>query len=104
MVLLVSPAAKLTGPVGNAAPKSAAVAGLLPLPVTASLSVDAAVVLLLRVTVRVNGVLPLLPSFRLAVAAAIDSEVSSLRMVPMAVAVPRVVPALGFRSEARRVG
>ena len=36
MVLLVSPAAKLTVPVGNTPPvKSAAAAGLAPLPVTA---------------------------------------------------------------------
>ena len=53
-----------------------------------------------RVTVKVKAVLPLLPSFRLALAAAIDSDgpaaVSSLRMVPVAVAVPMAVPALGF--------
>ena len=55
-----------------------------------------------RVTVKVKAVLPLLPSFRLALAAAIDSDgpaaVSSLRMVPVAVAVPMVVPALGLDS------
>ena len=73
MVLLVSPAAKLTVPVGNTPPaKSAAAAGLAPLPVTAKAAVEAAAVLPVRVTVKVNAVLPLLPSFRLAFAAAID--------------------------------
>src|SRR6478609_12044122 len=101
MVLLVSPAAKLTVPVGKAAPvKSAAFAGLAPLPVTAKAAVDAPAVLPVRVTVKVKAVLPLLPSFRLAFAAAIDSDgptaPSSLTMVPVAVAVPMVVPELGF--------
>ena len=54
------------------------------------------------VTVKVKAVLPLLPSFRLALVAAIDSDgpaaASSLRIVPVAVAVPMVVPALGFDS------
>ena len=42
-----------------------------------------------RVTVKVNGVLPLLPSARLTLAAAIESAggASSLRMVPVAAAV-----------------
>ena len=35
IVLLVSPAAKLTTPLGSVPPKSAALAGLAPLPVTA---------------------------------------------------------------------
>ncbi len=35
MVLLISPAAKLTVPLGSVPPKSAALAGLTPLPVTA---------------------------------------------------------------------
>src|SRR5919106_714187 len=74
IVLLVSPAAKLTVPVGNTPPaKSAAVAGLAPLPVTAKAAVEAAAVLPLRVTVKVNAVLLLLPSFWLAFAAVIDS-------------------------------
>ena len=73
MVLLVSPAAKLTVPVGNTPPaKSAAAAGLAPLPVTAKAAVDAPAVLPVRDTVKVKAVLPLLPSFRLAFAAAID--------------------------------
>src|SRR5918992_4727377 len=74
MVLLVSPAAKLTVPVGNTPPaKSAAAAGLAPLPVTAKAAVDAPAVLPVRDTVKVKAVLPLLPSFRLAFAAAIDN-------------------------------
>ena len=52
--------------------KSAAAAGLAPLPVTAKAAVDAPVVLPVRDTVKVKAVLPLLPSFRLAFAAAID--------------------------------
>ena len=50
-----------------------------------------------RVTVKVNGVVPLLPSAWLALAAAIESArpVSSLRMVPVAAAVAIVVPAGG---------
>src|SRR4051794_36212771 len=72
-VFVVSPAAKLTVPLGNAPPvKSAAVAGLAPLPVTAKAAVEAPAVLPLRETVKVKAVLPLLPSFRLAFAAAID--------------------------------
>ena len=52
MVLLVSPAAKLTVPVGNTPPaKSAAAAALAPLPVTAKAAVDAPAVLPVRVTV-----------------------------------------------------
>ena len=72
--LLVSPAAKLTVPVGRLPPaKSAAVAGLLPLPPTTKAAVEAAVVLPVRVTVKVKAVVPLFPSLRLALAAAIDS-------------------------------
>ena len=52
-----------------------------------------------RVTVKVNVVLPVLPSFWLALVAAIASEVpaaaSSLRIVPVAAAVVIVVPELG---------
>ena len=54
-----------------------------------------------RVTVNVNGVLPVLPSALLASLAAIESArpaASSLRMVPVAAAVPMVVPALGADS------
>ena len=103
MVLLVSPAAKLTVPVGRMPPaKSAAVAGLLPLPPTTKAAVEAAVVLPVRVTVKVKAVLPLLPSFRLALVAAIDSdgptEASLFMIVPVVLAVPRTVPALGLDS------
>src|SRR5438477_8859085 len=59
IVLLVSPAAKLTVPEGKAAPtKSDPAAGLAPLPVTAQLALVAVLVLPPRVTVKVNGVLP----------------------------------------------
>ena len=59
IVLLVSPAAKLTVPDGKTAPaKSEAEAGLAPLPVTAQLALVAMLVLPPRVTVKVNGVLP----------------------------------------------
>src|SRR5262249_61487359 len=61
--LLVSPAAKLTVPLGNAAPvKSAAVAALAPLPATVYVADDAPVVSPEPATVNPNGVLPLLPS------------------------------------------
>ena len=55
-----------------------------------------------RVTVKVNGVLPVLPSALLAAVAAIAKEApaeqSSLIMVPVAAAVAMVVPALGADS------
>src|SRR6478672_1307956 len=74
--LLASPAAKLTVPVGNAAP----------------------VVSPERVTQNVNDLLPALPSALLASVAAIANDgfwASSLTMVPVAAAVEMVVPALG---------
>src|SRR5262245_26399596 len=77
MSWLVWPAAKLTVPVGNTPPsaaKSAALAGLAPLPETVQVADDAPVVLPERVTVKVNGVLPVLPSALLAAAAAIAKE------------------------------
>ena len=59
IVLLVSPAAKLTVPDGRTAPtKSDPAAGLAPLPVTAQLALVAMLVLPPRVTVKVNAVLP----------------------------------------------
>ena len=94
IVLLVSPLAKLTVPVGSAAPtKSAASAAFAPLPVTAQSAEPAWLVSPERVTVKVNAVLPLLPSALLADAAAIASDASSFRIVPDAAAVPIVVPA-----------
>src|SRR4051812_45952372 len=59
IVLLVSPAAKLTVPDGKTAPaKSDPAAGLAPLPVTAQLALVAILVLPSRVTVKVKAVLP----------------------------------------------
>ena len=70
IVVLVSPAAKLTVPVGSAPPaKSAAVT---PLPLTAQLAVLVPVVSPLRVTVKVKGVAPALPSALFAEAAVIE--------------------------------
>ena len=80
MVLLVSPAAKLSVPLGSAPPKSAALAGLTPLPVTAQLTLVAPVVGPLRVTVNVYGVSPEFPSNLTASAAAIANDGA---MVPL---------------------
>ena len=49
-----------------------------------------------RVTVKVNAVVPDWPSTLSALVAAIDRDASSLRMVPNAVAVASVAPVLGF--------
>ena len=49
----------------------------------------------MRVTVKVKVVPPESPSGLSALVAAIDSELSSLRMMPVAEAVPRLVPVLG---------
>ena len=60
---LVSPAAKLTVPLGRTPPaKSMVLAELAPLPVTANCTLLAPVVEPLRVTVNVKAVLPALPS------------------------------------------
>ena len=100
MVLLVSPAPKLTMPLGSALPvKSLAVAGLAPEPETAQLAVCATDVSPDLVTVKVNAVLPDCPSSLVASAAAMASEASSLRIVPVAVAVPVTAPELGLVSE-----
>lgn len=72
-VAVVCPAAKLTVPLGNAPPtKSVPLAGLGPLPVTAHAAEAAPVLVPVRVTVKVKGVLPLLPSDWYALLAAID--------------------------------
>ncbi len=57
-------------------------------------TLEAMPVLPLRVTVKVKGVEPLLPSALLALLAVMQrvGRVSSLRMVPVALAVPRVAP------------
>ena len=52
----------------------------------------------LRVTVKVKGVAPMSPSALSALVAAMASEVSSLRMTPVAEAVPMIAPVLGFDS------
>ena len=99
IVLLVSPAAKLTVPLGKAPPvKSAAVAGLAPLPVTAKAAVDAPVVPPVG-SLKVKAVLPLCP--RQAGIGRGDRQRRSgrrvvVRIVPIAAAVPMVVPALGW--------
>ena len=64
IVFVVSPGAKLTVPVGKVPPtKSAAVAGLVPLPITSNCAVFVDDVSPERVTVKVNGVKPTFPSF-----------------------------------------
>ena len=75
ITLLVSPAAKLTVPAGNAPPmKSAALAGLEPEPVTAHFALAAMEVFPVRLTVKVNGVLePAAPSALDALVAEIDN-------------------------------
>ena len=97
MVLLVWPAAKLSVPKGSAPPaKSAAFAGRPPLPVTAQWTLLVPVVPPERVTVKVNGVLPILPSCLGGVGRAIaGAEGSSLTMVPVAEAVVIVAPPSG---------
>ena len=83
-------------PVGTTPPvKSAALtAG----PVTAHWALAAPLRSPVRVTVKVNGELPDWPSALSALVAAIDSEASSLRTVPLAEAVPRMAPAPGLDS------
>ena len=75
IVLLVSPAAKLTVPEGKTAPaKSDPAAGLAPLPATTQLALVAMLVSPPRVTVKVNAVVvSVSPSYCVASAAAIDS-------------------------------
>src|SRR5205807_1782386 len=72
--------------------KSAALAGLPPLPVTAQLAEEAPVVRPDRATVKVNAVLPALPSALLAWSALMASAVSSLVMVDDAVGCVMVAP------------
>ena len=61
-VFVTSPAAKLTVPPGRLPPKSAASAGLAPLPATAQATLPLPAVPPPRVTVKVKAVVPLLPS------------------------------------------
>ena len=69
MLRLVTPAAKVMVPLGSTPPKSAASAGLAPEPATTQLSVCAAVVSPLRVTVNTALPEPLCPSTRVTVVA-----------------------------------
>ena len=63
ITLLVSVGAKPTAPLGSPpSAKSAALAGLAPLPATAQLALVDPLVSPVRVTVNVNGVLPAFPS------------------------------------------
>src|SRR5439155_221727 len=96
MTLEVSPAAKLTVPDGSTPPAKSAT--LTAAPVTAQLALAAPLVSPARRSSELNGVVPDWPSALSALVAAIDSEASSLRIVPLAVVVPSTVPALGFES------
>ena len=62
IILEVSLAAKVTIPDGKVPPKSAASAGLLPVPVTAQLTLFVPVVKPDRVTVKVKALFPEFPS------------------------------------------
>src|SRR5439155_61840 len=94
MTFEVSPAAKLTVPDGSTPPAKSA--PLTAAPVTAQLALAAPLVSPLRVTVKVNETVPDWPSALSARVAAIDSEASSLRITPVAEAVPRMAPTLGL--------
>ena len=101
MVWLVCPAAKLTVPDGSTPPaKSAALAGLPPLPATAHAADAATPVLPLRVTVKVNAVLPVVLSASVAAAVAMARVAGctegSGRMDPLALAVARVMSVDGL--------
>ena len=67
----------MTVPVGMVPPKSAALAGLAPVPVTAQLALLIPVVSPVRVTVKVKAVSPSLPSERIALVGAIARLTSS---------------------------
>ena len=85
MIFEVSPAAKLTVPVGNTPPVKSA--PLTAAPVTAHWALAAPLRSPVRVTVKVKGVLPDCPSGLLVLVAAIDSTAvatSSLTIVPVA--------------------
>ena len=93
IVLLVSPLAKVTVPLGKVPPKSVAFAGLVVPPVTAhrtAASLDP----LPRMMVKVKGLVPLFPSgWSPLVAEIIAPVISSLVMVPITgVVVPILYP------------
>ena len=97
-VLLVCQAARLTVPEGRTPPVKSA-ASALP-PATCHATLTAGRPSPERVTVKVKGIVPLWPSALAAAAAAIAStggSASSLRMVPVAVAVARTPSPVGSR-------
>ena len=99
MTFEVSPAAKLTVPDGSTPPVKSA--PLTAAPVTAHWALERPVRSPVRVTVKVKSVLPDWPSALSALVAAIDNDAgatSSLRMRPLAEAMPRLVPAPGLDS------
>src|SRR5438874_717239 len=67
-------------------------------PVTARCALAAPLVSPVRVTVNVNGAVADWPLALSAVVAAHESEASSLRITPLAEAVPRTAPTLGLDS------
>ena len=82
IVAVAAPAAKVTVLEGRKPPtKSAALAGLVPLPATAQAAEEAALRSPVRVTVKVNGVVPLLPSLLSALAAAIERDVAIVSLI-----------------------
>ena len=93
MTFELSPAAKLTWPVGSTPPVKSAPS--TPAPLTAHWALAAPLRSPARVTVKVKAVMPDWPSALSALVAAIDSEASSLRITPFADAVTRMAPALG---------
>ena len=82
MTFEVSPAAKLTMPDGSTPPVKSAPLTAAPLTVQSALAGWS--VLPVRVTVKVNGVLPDWPSALSALAAAIDKDASSSTIEPVA--------------------
>src|SRR3954469_17119869 len=95
IVFDVSPAPNVTVPDGSTPPaKTDALAACSPLPPTDQSKDWFEAKAWPSITVKVKAVVPLLPSILLASAATIDTVgLSSLRMAPVAVAVPIVRPA-----------
>src|SRR4051812_23944503 len=96
IVFEVWPTANVTVPEGNTpVAKSDALAACNPLPATDQSTDWLEAEAWPSVTVKVKDVVPLLPSALTASRAAIETDASSLRMVPLADAVPIVRPADG---------
>ncbi len=74
-------------PVGRVPPKSVAFAWLVPDPVTAQLALLLTLISPVRIIVKVKAFMPAFPSVWVALVEAITSAVSSLVMIPVAVAV-----------------